>query len=235
MRKMILVPADLVPKHRPVDQQVAQLDQDMQNVLANSNVPADVTMKLYNDALTRYGLKQREAERPVAITMHHDVPLFPENFLQRIPPTKLEAAESMLSFLRATPAIKWSVKKELVIDGEAVSGSNAVDLFHHAVRDKSMANVPTGWEQFHRVLLQNNVPRIALDNRNLYPETQTRIPVRSASVRPPDRRRQPQETPDRRTQPQETPAASPHYFRHSRVVKRSPQGGKGVFKFESLY
>lgn len=214
VKKMVLVPADLVSKQRPVDQQLTEIDQDMQNILASPGIPADVKMKLYGDALARHGVKRREAERPLQIHQQVIQKRGPDIELMRgVPDSKKEAAEALLKFLQDTPGIQWNEKKEMVVNGESIQGSNMVDLFHHAARDKSLNTLPIGWHQFMEALQRNNVPRMALGNRNLTKEpttvsTQTETPQLPSSSRP----------------------------RHtSRIINRTPQKGKGVLKFVSLY
>ena len=227
MKKMVLVPSDLIPKQRPVDQQMSDLDEDMQKILASPGIPIDIKMKLYSDALARYGVKRREAEQPVQMAIQEVPPrVFPsdQDLLRNVPERKRGSAEALLSFLKDTPGVQFNERKELMLNGQPMAGTNVFDLFHHTVRDKSMNNLPIGWNEFYTALRRGNVPRMALGNRNIpedigttsYAATQTTPQQLSTSSA--------QTTPIR---------ASP--ITRSRVYKPTPQTGKGILKFDSLY
>ena len=173
-------------------------------------------------------MKRQEAEQPLEMPINttpcHETPkLLNEELLRGVPDAKKQAAEALLTFLRQTPSIQWTERKELLLKGQPLAGSNLLDLFHHAVRDKSMNTKPTGWDEFLGALQQNNVPRLALGNKNIHrppPQnvgTQAGVATTSAASRTP------------------IPAIPP-YLR-SRTVTASPkkQSGKGRgFKFVSM-
>ena len=48
-------------------------------------------------------------------------------------------------------------------DGSVIAGSNIGDLIQHAVRDRRRNIVPPGWEQFVKILRDNNVPQMILN------------------------------------------------------------------------
>lgn len=237
VRKMALVPADFLKQHmRPVDQQLSGLDEEMNGILQLPGVAADVKMKLYEDALTRYTLKRKQADQPIQVPIKSTAPPPPvqgqdaqpvaevgrpavygverAQLLRHTPGPKQQAVETLMDFVERTPGITFNNKKELVVNGQAVVGSNAIDLLQQAVRDKSMTKLPPGWNAFFDLLVQHNVPKLALGNRYLNKPWKGRVVAPPAATRP---------------SPPTTSGT-----RRTRVFKATPAKGHESFRFVSL-
>ena len=74
-------------------------------------------------------------------------------------------------------------------DGSVIAGSNIGDLIQHAVRDRRRNIIPPGWEQFVKILRDNNVPQMILNydtleemkpslKSSLSASTPSKIPIR---------------------------------------------------------
>ena len=232
VKKMVLVPADLVARKRPVDQQLTNIEQGMQDILSTPGLPADVLMKLYGDALARYDVKRKEAERPLAMAVQQK-PTVNEDLLASIPKSKTEAGEAMLKFLRDTPTIQWNERKELVLNGAPVAGTNLVDLFNYVVRD--LSNPPVGHMEFLEALHSNNVPQLALGNKRLRVEPPAVAPVPAQF---PVVTQSPAASPNQYATPnagRAPPAGdTPRRLRTRVIYNRTQQSGKG-FRFDPLF
>ncbi len=177
IRKMALVPAELAHAQQvaePTRVQLNLLDEEMKKVL-DSTFPADVKFKLYNHILHQHGEMSDELKKPVKVEIKEEVvtatkektQLPIERLMRGMPEKKKRSANLLLDHL-TEGSITFNDRNELVsASGEAVDGSNLIDLFHYANRDLSRTP-PPGWEQFRHMLYTTNAPTAAISNRNLY-------------------------------------------------------------------
>ncbi|MCP4491454.1 MAG: hypothetical protein GY820_29690 [Gammaproteobacteria bacterium] len=170
-KKMALVPADFAisERHTPIKSQLSLLDMEMKKILESSEAD-DVKFKRYNHALHQHGSLGKEMKRPQRVEfkvekrkkLGFSVPR--DRLLRNIPYSKQEPARLLIEHLEQSQ-IPFTDKNELVIDGKAIIGSNLMDLFDHASRDRCR-NAPKGWNEFKNVLRETNVPASAIGNRN---------------------------------------------------------------------
>ncbi len=218
---MALVPADLLKQSKPSDVQLDRLDVEMKKILEDNTIPSDLKYKLYNHVLHQHGQIDTEARKPVEIPIKKvsmGAPRMPtETLLKSVPQTKQQVATNLIDFLQSnSQGIRFNERNQLMVDGTPLDGSNLVDLFSHAVRDKK-TDVPVGWNEFFRLLKDHNVPRVALGNRNILgnpepPVSPFRTPPSGAAAS----------------------SSSPGGHYPSREYRRKQQRGRG-FKWTPLY
>ena len=183
VKKLALVPADLVaqlaPPHPlqlppPLAVQLSRLDTEIKKVLDNATMAPDVKFKMYQTALHQFNQAEIEKRKPheIKITNATEKTSGPSSkeliaMLGSISIDKQAPANTLAKFLEGSESIKWDAKGRLLKDGMAVHKSNIHDLFDYLTRNRQ-ANAPPGYNHLARMLIQANVPRTAIGNRNLH-------------------------------------------------------------------
>ena len=156
----------------PVDSILRDLDAEMTSTLKSD---ADVSEKvpLYNQLLLRYNemtkmhaaiptpvvvMKSNTVDNePVAVVKSNTVDNEPAaevtagqstelvNIVATLPKTLQEKGRQLLGRLSK---VEWNERGELMHEGVAIPGSNAVDLVHDLIRNRKTARDPVGWHQF---------------------------------------------------------------------------------------
>jgi hypothetical protein len=136
------------------------LDKKMQTILEREDLSADERLKLYDQSFTRYlnvydDYKPRSvAVAPEPVKQHL---IYNEN-LESVPKTMKAKVQLLLKKMKSSPDISWNEKGELKYKGEAVQGSNVVDLINDVLSKRKYFN-PQGWETFGEALREANVPQ----------------------------------------------------------------------------
>jgi hypothetical protein len=182
--KMVMLPQDayrslLSQQHeqtQPVVNQLTSLDGQLQSILANPSLPADVKYHQYDQLLHRYRhLKQQQMNtlnQPVPVTFQPAEQVLPpqmqflpvpeENVLTSVPKMLKNKTRILLDHIKRHPEkFKWNEKGELVIGGEPVHGSHFTDLVHDTVRSRTKHHA-MGRPEFGKLLSETNVPREGL-------------------------------------------------------------------------
>jgi hypothetical protein len=180
--KMQLVPVDKLLQRvsfnekSPAAIETANVQYKMEQVLQDSQLPADVKVKLVNNLLLKEQSLTGQVQQPPPVTIPNIptvssgdtstapsiVPssLTPSTVVNFLPKTYRNRAERLLNYLQ--PHIQWSDKGELLdSDGVGVPGTNIVDLVRYSVNSaKSFAKgrQPSGWREFQSRLEASNVP-----------------------------------------------------------------------------
>ena len=88
---------------------------------------------------------------------------FGDQYLSMITDKYKSKAKRMLNFLKTVPKVSWTSMGELKVGDKVIENSHAVDLLSTAVKPASKAvkppPLPTGWNEFARILKQYNAPR----------------------------------------------------------------------------
>ena len=166
----------------PVDKILRDLDAEMTSILKSD---ADVSEKvpLYNQLLLRYNemtkmhaaiptpvvvMKSNTVDNePVAVVKSNTVDNEPAaevtagqstelvNIVATLPKTLQEKGRQLLGRLSK---VEWNERGELMHEGVAIPGSNAVDLVHDLIRNRKTARDPVGWHQFAKQTRSANIP-----------------------------------------------------------------------------
>ena len=176
VRKMALVDPQLLKllhenttPQPPVDNILRDLDAEMTSILKSD---ADVSEKvpLYNQLLLRYNemTKMHAAiPTPVVVMKSNTVDNEPAaevtagqstelvNIVATLPKTLQEKGRQLLGRLSK---VEWNERGELMHEGVAIPGSNAVDLVHDLIRNRKTARDPVGWHQFAKQTRSANIP-----------------------------------------------------------------------------
>ena len=183
VRKMALVdPRLLKSLHEnttpqpPVDKILRDIDAEMTSILKSD---ADVSEKvsLYNQLLLRYNemTKMHAAiPTPVVVMESNTVDNEPgvmmkSNTVDNEPAAVVTAGQStepvnIVATLPKTLQEKGLARlskvecNELMHEGVAIPGSNAVDLVHDLIRNRKTARDPVGWHQFAKQMRSANIP-----------------------------------------------------------------------------
>ncbi|MCP4458739.1 MAG: hypothetical protein GY816_12060 [Cytophagales bacterium] len=172
-KKMALVPADFASaeRHQPVKNQLNKLDEQMTRIV-NSNAAADVKFKLYNHILRQHNEMGDQMKKPQKIVIKnegreprikHELPR--QRMTSEVPSSKRAHAKKLVEHLESSD-IEFNTENELIFNGKTIDGSNMIDLFDHATRDR-VRTAPIGWDYFKIKLRETNVPRDAIGNRNV--------------------------------------------------------------------
>lgn len=170
---MMLVPHQLVEPRS-----LSALDAEMEKIFKSVNVPDDVKAKLYQDVLARF-LNAKEYKliksKKIQTCNLDNIPL--SSLMKTIPIKKRVAAELLYEFLQDNKEqFHFNQRKELVLNGQDIPGSNFGELFHYTVRDYTKPP-PIGWEAWKNELLSKNVPPGAIGNIYFFdgpPKTQAK-------------------------------------------------------------
>ena len=186
----------------PVDKILLDLDAEMTSILKSD---ADVSEKvpLYNQLLLRYNemtkmhaaiptpvvvMKSNTVDyEPVAVVKSNTVDNEPAaevtagqstelvNIVATLPKTLQEKGRQLLGRLSK---VEWNERGELMHEGVAIPGSNAVDLVHDLIRNRKTARDPVGWHQFAKQTRSANIPLELVGNVARRKHMQKPIPTK---------------------------------------------------------
>ena len=154
----------------PTVKVLCDLDKQMKTVLDREDVTEEQKANEYDQVLRRYLVYQDKYDHrpPVKVQIEntdgqtkteetHRTP-FEKEVLETVPNKMKKKAELLLGKIRASSAMDWNEKGELMYKGKAVEGSNVADLVNDMLRARKKFN-PTGWETFARGMKEANVPQ----------------------------------------------------------------------------
>ncbi len=184
--KMVMVPQDAYSSllsqqkqmYSPVVNQLSNLDQELQSIMSNPNIPSDVKYHHYRQVFGRYQQlrNQQFPQMPPNVTkMSTDVqtyndfpakqlPIDERHLIETLPKPSRRKAKILLDHLRQNEqSFQWLDSGELVADGTPIRGSNISDLVHHVTRNRPTVKSPEGSEEFSELLEKTNVPKEAFN------------------------------------------------------------------------
>ena len=199
--KMVMVPQDAYSSllsqqkqmYSPVVNQLSNLDQELQSIMSNPNIPSDVKYHHYRQGFGRYQQlrNQQFQQTPQNVTkMSTDVqtyddfpakglPIDERHLIETLPKPSRRKAKILLDHLKQNNrSFQWLDSGELVIDDTPIRGSNIADLVHHVTRNRPTVKSPEGSEEFSELLEKTNVPQEAFNrSEHHYTPESFRTPV----------------------------------------------------------
>ena len=154
------------PTSNAIDTTLRDLDAEMTSILDRSDADESEKVRLYNQALLRYNdmTKARAAKPiPVVVAVKKEAAatmpttalvVEPTDIVGTLPKTLQMKGRQLLSRLSA---VTWNERGELIHNGVAIRGSNAVDLIHDLLRNRKTPD-PVGWQQFAKQMRAANIP-----------------------------------------------------------------------------
>jgi hypothetical protein len=186
--KMLLVPSEQYSalltarqeETKPVVKQLSVVDQQLQTILNDTSLPADVKFVKYQQVLHRYNILKEDYDKPLEVNIKNfqqQQPVeveenqtvsrrkLPDYILSGIGVKNKKTAEILIDHIERNPEFQFDTSNRLVLDGELVTGSNIIDLVNDFVRDRTKAEPVPGARKFAEALRRTNVPIIAIGNK----------------------------------------------------------------------
>lgn len=173
--------------HQPrdmLDNKLCELDQAMQDILNQKEVPQEEKLKLYNHILQKYLLYNKKVEpfkvewtekenTPTSAQTPHTPNTAQEHALEGIEAEIMEStpknlkrkASLLMRRLKQDDNIGWNTKGELMYKGEVVSHTHIQDLVQDVLR-KRKNHIPRGWQTFAKALKESNIPQDLIGNQD---------------------------------------------------------------------
>ena len=173
---------------RPETKSLLRIDKKMENILQNPSDSADSQAQEYNQNLQRYldvqqqrnqyiptvklhkeeassSVKESSAPNARANAEESSAPSMPVGeILDSVPKNSQTLAKSMINRLKANPdKVTWNSTGEVLIDDQAIKGSNIIDLVNDQLRARKNFN-PKGWQNFSDSLVEMNMPQYLMRN-----------------------------------------------------------------------
>ncbi len=195
---MALVPFETLSRVRtsldvlkvPNESQVSKNMNEMSKILANESLSRTEKMNRFNEELNDYTIFADKVLNPTIAspTIPSPPATTPQTF-NALPKTFRENANALMEELKKYPTIiDWDpVSQEVRVKGEALKGSNIVDLIGHVMRSRKTARVPTHSDSFIKTLADLNIPEEFV--RNKYEISRFRSYKQGDDINPGKRRR----------------------------------------------
>ena len=184
VKKMVLIPQELLSTIQakqaeqlaPVDKAIVEINKDMDGLLEEEDLSEHDKAKLYNDKLRRYKVYANKKDVPVTVKVVNENDTVKINdasntgladnmttkIIGSVPKSYNKRVVRLLEKLKKSN-MKWNDQGELLIDNEAVPGTDIVDLVNDTVR-KRKGFMPHAWETFARGLARVNISREVVGN-----------------------------------------------------------------------
>jgi hypothetical protein len=179
------------PSHAPQGSdmnQLSGLDREMRSILDNPTMSPALKLRNYYYALRRYDAVLDNMEQPtVPVKIRNDdeldkkrkaattttktvetgvLPADDADILDSIPKAAHRAGRLLLKYIKENPDLSWRpTTNEMLYRGVVVPHSNIFDLVGDLMRNRKNQPEPVGWRQFSEALAKQNVPRLAIGNR----------------------------------------------------------------------
>ena len=154
--KMVMVPESSQKADAPLLNQLTTLDGQLQSLLQDRTLPAELQLQKYMQTLQRYQSLKAEQVAPVQQPLEKDL-------MDTLPPNARNKGRMLLQHVNRHPdKFQWTSDGRLKFEGQPIDGSNFVDLIHHFTR-RTPANINIhGTAEFGRLLRETNAPQVAL-------------------------------------------------------------------------
>lgn len=183
-KKMALVDPKLLeslksPPHytQPRLRVLSSLDEEMKEVLSDSNPSPEEKVKRYNQILQRFLTHHDQHVKALLPPTPTQAPTqkLTENestsmeqldreLLDSVPVSLRNKAALVLQRAKNNPRLSWNESGELSHNGSKVPGSNLVDLVNDFVRERKNSQ-PIGWDVFAKSLKEANIPAELVGNK----------------------------------------------------------------------
>ena len=157
------------PTSNAIDTTLRDLDAEMTSILDRSDADVSEKVRLYNRALLRYNdMTKARAAKPIRVVVAEKKEASasaatvgePTDVVGTLPKTLQTEGRQLLSRLST---VAWNERGELMHEGVAIPGSNAVDLVHDLLRKRKTSD-PVGWQQFANQMRAANIPMELVGN-----------------------------------------------------------------------
>ena len=155
------------PTSNAIDTTLRDLDAEMTSILDRSDADVSEKVRLYNQALLRYNdMTKARAAKPIPVVVAEKKEASaatvrePTDVVGTLPKTLQTKGRQLLSRLST---VAWNERGELMHEGVAIPGSNAVDLVHDLLRKRKTSD-PVGWQQFANQMRAANIPMELVGN-----------------------------------------------------------------------
>ncbi len=161
---------------QPIVNTVVDIDNEMDNVLANPLLPPDEKAKLHGQLQQRYLYyqNQRLHGNPITFNPEEDVPSVSKplvknetnnietEIINSAPKNQEKKARLILEHFKDKGVIGWTDNGELVLDTVAVPGSNIIDIVNSLLVKRK--DVPYGMDNVIDALQRTNFPTTYITN-----------------------------------------------------------------------
>ena len=188
-KKMVLIPEELFNRIQqqtdlqttPLLKTMGNLSEQMDQTLANPNLPDDVKLKNHEQQFLRFLNLQEQRENFIP-TVKIQPELMPQetqeiktqepqrqtlsttDILRTVPKKFKQQAEGLLEWLNRSPeAISWDERGLVSLEGQPIQGTSITDLVNDVLRKRKGFN-PTGRDDFTIALARLNTPENFIRN-----------------------------------------------------------------------
>lgn len=152
-----------LPPADPTLRELNTIENKINTTLTNKSSPAQIAE--VNNLITKHNIFQNNYENAVTGPPIPTVPTTKakteEDWLNRTieaaPPTHRRKIRGLLMHIIRSPNLSWDSDGRIIRDGQAVDGTNILDLAHSMVRPRTSFR-PVGVENFINDLMMSNAP-----------------------------------------------------------------------------
>ena len=144
----------------PLVKVVSDLDTQMNEVLARTDLSTSEKVRLYDQILQRYMVyKEKLTEKPAQVVVREKKD-FPEGeILRGVTKQYKRKTEELLGFIKSNSSLGWNDSGEFVYDDRAVPSSNIKDLIAATACNTKKSCLP-GWNEFQKALQDFQGPQL---------------------------------------------------------------------------
>ena len=183
-----------VQSYNPELRLLTKLDDDMNEILNDTTIPADVKVRIYDHIKQRFkdvksastAVKRKltppvEEEEEEAVSQALEEPveervdtpkMMDESVLEGVEDNRAKKAKGLLSLIQDNPhIIAVNKNNEIVLHGKPVKGSNYYNLFHSMYTHRGPTDTPSGnigHSKFLSALNEINVPANLISSTSQY-------------------------------------------------------------------
>ena len=197
---MVLVPPEMAQQftrsphnaQEPTYAGLDNLDLQMQDILRRNDIPQDRKIKLYQQALLGYINLHQKLNQPVAVTIQNEPspqeintpPALPskqwiDTVVEGVPYQFKSKAKRLIRLIHnADGAIDFDAQARLILNGQSLVGTHALDLIKYIVTKSSRSKTgPNGWREFSIALAPLNPPRDLIVNEESWKLMHSKLPL----------------------------------------------------------
>lgn len=176
MKKMLLVPPDMVTKHRieniehPERKAKEDVDSQMNDLLHDSSISDRDKVLLYSQLLHKL-VKKPIPEIPKTTLSPPPSPTedpWITMTMNSIPSTFKRNSKALFDYFKHTNAVQWKADGSLIIGDQDYPGTNIMDIVSYASRERKNIPRPNGTDVLVDYLKANNAPREIIGNTQLW-------------------------------------------------------------------
>ena len=157
----------------PLVKVVSDLDTQMNEVLARTELSTSEKVKLYDQTLQRQIVqKEKLTGKPAQVVVRGKKDFSDSEILRGVTKQHKKKTEELLDLIKSNSSWGWNDSGEFVYDDRAVPSSNIKDLIAATARNTNKSRLP-GWNEFQKALqdFQGPQPPSTSRKRKLKQET----------------------------------------------------------------